>query len=147
MQIEKVNVKVMGKNHSFDKGISLWEMSKSFSEYHYTPIVAATVNNDFKDIYTPVIEDCSVEFFDLSTEHGFKVYQRSFLFIMIIAAKEIFPNGQVVSQHSLSKGLYCEFKLEYPLTEQDVKAVENRMREIVEADLPIEKELCQLMKP
>ncbi len=139
MQTEKVNVKVMGKNHLFNKGISLWEMSKAFSEYHYTPIVAATVNNDFKDIYTPIVEECSVEFFDLSTEHGFKVYQRSFLFIMIIAAKEIFPNGQVVSQHSLSKGLYCEFKLEYPLTEQDVKAVENRMREIVEADLPIEK--------
>lgn len=139
METSKISVNVNGKIYEYDKGTTLLEISKAFSEGHTTPIVAAIVNNNIKDMSTPVTEDCSAEFFDLSTEVGFKVYQRSLIFIMILAARDIFPTGQVIVEHSLSKGLYCGFHLDYPLNEQDVKAVENRMWEIVKEDLPIVK--------
>lgn len=144
MKTDKISVNVNGKYYKYDKGTTLTEISKVFSKSYTTPIVAAMINNDIKDMSTPLAEDCSVGFFDLSTDLGFKVYQRSLLFIMILAARDLFPKGQVITQHSLSKGLYCEFHLDYPLTEQDVKAVENRMREIVEEDLPITKKTVPL---
>ena len=139
MKTGMVTVTVHGEHYEYPAGSTLLQISKAFSASYSTPIVAATINNDVKDIYTPVTEDCAVGFFDVSSEHGYKVFQRSLLFVMIMAARELFPNGQVISQHSLSKGLYCELNLEYPLTEQDVKALESRMREIIAADLPIIK--------
>ncbi len=139
MNTDKICANINGECHYYDKGTTLLEISKDFSAYHETPIVAAIINNDIKDMSTTVMEDCSINFFDLSTEVGFKVYQRSLIFIMLLAAKELFPNGKVIVEHSLSKGLYCEFHLDYPLNAQDVKAVESRMREIVEEDLPIIK--------
>ena len=144
MEKDMISVNINGKCYEYDKGITLLEISKDFSEYHATPIVAAIVNNDIKDMSTTVFEDCSMNFFDLSTEVGFKVYQRSLIFIMLLAARELFPNGKVIVEHSLSKGLYCEFHLDYPLSAQDVKAVESRMREIVEEDLPIIKKTVSL---
>lgn len=139
MNTDKICANINGECHYYDKGTTLLEISKDFSAYHETPIVAAIINNDIKDMSTTVMEDCSINFFDLSTEVGFKVYQRSLIFIMLLAAKELFPNGKVIVEHSLSKGLYCEFHLDYPLNAQDAKAVESRMREIVEEDLPIIK--------
>lgn len=144
MTINKISINVNGEFFEYEKGTTLLEISKAFAESHTTPIVAGIINNNIKDMATPLTEDCSVGFFDLSTEVGSKVYQRSLIYIMILAAREIFPNGQVIVQHSLSKGLYCEFLLDYPLTEQDVKAVEARMREIVEEDLPITKKTVPL---
>ena len=141
---DRLQVNINGKKHEYDKGITLLEISKDFAEYHATPIVAAIVNNDIKDMSTVVLEDCSIDFFDLSTEVGFKVYQRSLIFIMLLAARELFPKGRVIVEHSLSKGLYCEFHLEYPLNAKDVQAVESRMREIVEADFPIIKKTVSL---
>ena len=117
MKIDKICANINGECHYYDKGTTLLEISKDFSEYHETPIVAAIINNDIKDMSTTVMRDCSINFFDLSTEVGFKVYQRSLIFIMLLAAKELFPNGKVIVEHSLSKGLYCEFHLDYPLNE------------------------------
>ena len=139
MHTDKICVNINRECHYYDKGKTLLEISKDFSGYHETPIVAAIINNDIKDMSTTILEDCSINFFDLSTEVGFKVYQRSLIFIMLLAARELFPNGKVIVEHSLSKGLYCEFHLDYPLNEHDVEAVESRMREIVEEDLPITK--------
>jgi uridine kinase len=144
LKTDKISINVNGEKYVYDKGTTLLQISKAFSEFHTTPIVAASVNNNIKDMSTPLTEDCSVTFLDLSTEAGFKVYSRSLVFIMTLAARDLFPNGQVIVQHSMSKGLYCEFHLDYPLTEQDVKAVEDRMREIIEEDLPITKKTVSL---
>ncbi|MGL5207572.1 MAG: nucleoside kinase [Acidaminococcaceae bacterium] len=144
MEKERLCVNINGKSYEYDKGITLLDISKDFSEYHKTLIVAAILNNEIKDMSTRLTEDCSISFFDLSTEVGFKVYQRSLIFVMLLAAREIFPNGKVIVEHSLSKGLYCEFRLEYPLKAQDVEAVASRMRKIVEADLPITKKTVSL---
>ncbi len=144
METNDISVNINGEYYDYQKGTTLLEISKEFSKFHTTPIVAAIVNNNIKDMSTPVTENCNVDFLDLSTETGFKVYQRSLIFIMVLAARDLFPDGKVIVQHSLSKGLYCEFYLDYPLNEHDVKAVENRMREIVEEDLPIVKKTVPL---
>ena len=136
---DKIKVCLKGECREYDKGTTLLKISEDFDDSFSTSIVAADINNDIKDMSTKIEEDCTVEFFDLSTETGFKVYQRSLVFIMVLAARDLFPNGKVVVEHSLSKGLYCELTLDYPLTAADVKAVENRMREIVEEDRPITK--------
>ena len=55
-----IYVDINGKSYEYNKGITLLEISKDFSEYHTTPIVAAIVNNDIKDMSTILTEDCSI---------------------------------------------------------------------------------------
>lgn len=120
-----------GETCKYDIGITLLEISKDVQHLYTTQIVAAKVNNEFADLQFTVNNDCTIEFLDLRTESGIKVYQRSLAFVMIAAAHEIFPHGKVTVEHSLSKGLYCELHIGQPLTLDHIKMLEERMRQIV----------------
>ena len=101
-------------------------------------IVAAMVNNEMKDLRFPLAEDSTVEFIDLYSEAGIKVYQRSLAFVLITAAAELFPDVDVTVEHSLSKGLYCELHRNgREVTAADVGALEDRMRYIIAEDRAI----------
>jgi uridine kinase len=58
-------------------------------------------------------------------------------FVLIAAVHELFPDGEVTVEHSLSKGLYCEVHKSTPLSAADVAMLEKQMRHIVEQDRPI----------
>lgn len=128
-----------GEKKTYCSGITLLEMCRSTA--NTVPIVAARVNNSIRDLQTAIDRDSDIEFLDLQTEEGIKVYQRSLTLLMIAAARELFPDGEVTVEHSLSKGFYCEWYLGHPLTQQDVNALQAKMREMVNANLPITKKI------
>lgn len=132
--MEKKHIFLSLKNeelHQYDKGVTLLEISKDVQEQFTTPIIAAKVDNEIRDLQFAVTNDCHVEFLDLHTEVGSKVYQRSLTFVMIAAVNELFPKGEVTVEHSLSKGLYCELHIGEKITSDHLIALETRMRRIV----------------
>lgn len=126
-----------GTFKQYERGTSLLTIARDFQTTGSIPIVAAKVNNDLKDLQYIISEDCTVEFVDLSTEPGIKVYQRSLTFVMIAAVAEIFPAGEVTVEHSLSRGLYCEIHAEREITEQDVDQIKQKMQQIIDTAVPI----------
>lgn len=126
-----------GESRQYTAGVTLLQISKDVENLYTTPIVAARVNNEIKDLQFSINSDCTVDFFDLHTESGIKVYQRSLTFVMIAAVQELFPQGKVTVEHSLSKGLYCELYIGQPITLDHLKALEKHMRIIVDENRPI----------
>ncbi|MGI6120462.1 MAG: nucleoside kinase [Desulfosporosinus sp.] len=143
--MDKINVTIQGGQcngqcRQYDKGITLLEISRDFTTHFKTAIIACTVNNNSKEMSTTrLYNDCTIEFFDLTSDFGIMVYQQSLVFVMLMAAKDLFPQGYVTVENTLSKGLYCDFHLDYPLTPHDVEALETRMNEIIAEDLPIRR--------
>lgn len=134
-----VTVNVEGEIIEVPLGTSLLEITRMMSLENKTkPIVAAQVNNYITDLCYKVKSSVQVKFFDLTSEEGNRVYLQSLCFLFIRATKEILPGSQVRVEHSLAKGLYCEV-YGNPLTNNMVKAIENKMQEIVAADEPFEK--------
>jgi len=130
-----------GRRNSYPQGTTLLEISREAGEEHRFPIIAAMLDNQVVDLRTPVDRDCRIEFLDLSSEPGIKAYQRSLAFVMIAAAGELFPGGEVTVEHSLSKGLYCELHLGREVTGKDIRQLQTRMEEIIQADLPLVKRM------
>ncbi len=126
-----------GESRQYHNGVTLLQISEAMQSRFETPIVTAKVNNDIKDLQFKVKEDCTVEFFDLKTDLGNKVYQRSLTFVMVIAAKALFPQGEVTVEHSLSKGLYCELHIGRKATQFDIDLLEEEMRKIIAEKRPI----------
>lgn len=122
------------------KGMTLLELSNTYKHRHETPIVAAKVNNDLKELSYVINEPGNIEFIDLTKTDGIRIYQRSLVFVFIRAAMEVLPDCRVTIEHSLSKGLYSEIKFKRPIYESDVLKIEAKMKEIVEGDEPITKE-------
>jgi uridine kinase len=128
---------INGECREYERNTTLLEMSKDVKACYSTPVIAAKVNNVIKDLQSVIVEDGTVEFFDLKSDIGNKVYQRSLTFLMITAARELFSQGEVTVEHSLSKGLYCELHLGRDLKTEDLDALSKRMRAIVEENRPI----------
>ncbi|MGE5559345.1 MAG: nucleoside kinase [Bacillota bacterium] len=124
---------------SLARGGALKELADKHQKYYGSPIVAAKVNNEIKELFFKPEEDTSLSWLDLSDEDGVRIYCRSLCFVMIRAAREIFDNCRVTVEHSLSKGIYCELYCGRPITEKDIRALEAKMHEIIDADEPIVK--------
>ncbi|MGI6708826.1 MAG: nucleoside kinase [Dethiobacteria bacterium] len=120
-------------------GRSLLEMGAELQPRYAAPIVAAVVDNNLYELTAAVEPPATVHFLDLTDKEGRRIYQRSLTFLLIAAVSELFPGAAVTVEHSLGKGLYCEIKKTPALSAADVTAIERRMRQLVEMDLPIEK--------
>jgi uridine kinase len=120
-----------GEIGQYDSGITLLEVSQDMQKFYSTPIVAARVDNEIRDLQFRILTDCKVEFLDLHTDSGIKVYQRSLTFVMIAAVHELFPQGEVTVEHSLSKGLYCELHIGEDITSDHLATLTRRMQEII----------------
>lgn len=120
-------------------GRSLLEIGAELQPHYAAPIVAAAVDNNLYELTAAVEPPATVHFLDLTDKEGRRIYQRSLTFLLIAAVSELFPGAAVTVEHSLGKGLYCEIKKTPALSAADVTAIERRMRQLVEMDLPIEK--------
>ena len=75
---------------------------------HKNLITAVKINNVLRDVQTQVTPEDKVEFIDMTTEDGVQAYQRSILFIMMAAVNMLYPDKEVVVEHSVNNGIYCE---------------------------------------
>jgi uridine kinase len=121
-------------------GRSLLELSRSLKESFPCAIVAARVDNALKDLHFVPEGGAKINFIDIRHVDGMRIYRRSLSFLLIAAARELFPRGRVMVEHSLGKGLYCEIKESLPLTRHSVATLEKKMKELVLQDLPFQKE-------
>ncbi|HHV94551.1 MAG TPA: nucleoside kinase [Firmicutes bacterium] len=120
-------------------GITLQELAKECWPDNWRRVLAAYVDNDLRELTHPVTEDCRIAFLGVEVQDGFRIYQRSAVFLLIRAAREILPGCKVIIEHSLSNGLYGEIHYQRPLVAKDLEAIEARMREIASRDEPFEK--------
>ena len=143
MIMEKINVVINGENKEYDKNISLEKLAHEYQGNYEHRIVLAKVNGKLLELFKKVKTDNSeIEFVTLNTKIGYMTYQRSAIFLMLKAIYDVYGKQKVLDvrvQHSLSKGLYCDFKGELKADEEFIKKVENRMNELVKEDVRIEK--------
>ena len=132
-----MNITVCARSMQIEHPKKLESMRMEFQEGRPL-IVAAKVNNKFKELDYIVKEDDVVEFIDLSNPDGARIYNRSVSFLFIKAVYDLFKM-EVIVKHSLSKGLYCEFTNGYTLSSVDLVKIRERMNELVELDLPFSK--------
>lgn len=103
-------------------------------------IVAALINNQLRELNTPLHRDAQVIPITSADSDGTRIFRRSLSFLMIAAAAECFPGRNIVVLHSLPfGGYYCEWDDRQPVTSDELNNLRQRMNELVEAALPIEQ--------
>jgi uridine kinase len=74
---------------------------------------------------------------------------RSLCFILAKAVDDILPHAKMYIEHAVSRGYYFQIESEVPVGIPELDAVRNRMKEIVEADMPfvqVEEETVKVVK-
>ena len=121
----------------------LVDMAKEEQKNRNSLITAVKLNNLVRDLQTDICPDDKIEFIDMSEEDGVQAYQRSVLFLMMSAVNLLYPDKEVVVEHSVNNGIYCELwskgNQKYILDEAKINCLEQKMREIIDKEKPIVK--------
>lgn len=106
--------------------------------------ICCRVNNKTEDLRFPIYSPKQVEYLSDLSESGRRVYVRALCFMLYKAVSEMFPGSQFRIEHSIFRGYFCRiFTLgcEEPctVTPEQIRALELRMKELSDADLPFER--------
>ena len=102
-------------------------------------VVASLMNGRLRELCFPLMEDADLVPVTTAGNDGSRIYRRSLSFLMIVAAAEVLPDQVITIYHSMPfGGYYCERGDAQRLTDDELAALKRRMRELVDADLPID---------
>lgn len=137
----QVFCKNTGTYRKYPEGTSLLQMLPDFEFDQPFPIVSAKVNNVSQGLKFKVYKSKDIEFVSIKEASGMRVYCRSLCFLLYKAAADIFPGCKLYMEYPISNGYFCHFYKadDSLLSEDDLKSLEVRMREIVEADMPFHR--------
>ena len=118
------------------------------------PVLAALVDNKLKSLDYKIINPHNVRFIGYDHPDGRRTYIRSLCFVLQNVVREKYPDKVLAIDYALPSGLYCEIREVNPaqdgrplrlfLTDDEIAAIEDRMRQIVESDLPFGKKMLSL---
>ncbi len=134
------NIKITYKDNVYEyaQGVSLLDVSKDFEENYKKDIIVATVDNRLTSLEKKISKDSAIDFFDVTNILGRRTYIRGLCFLFVKAVKEVLK-CDVKIMYFVSKGIYCELLTNNLISEVTVEKIKIKMRELNEANLPINK--------
>jgi len=99
-------------------------------------VVAVKVNGTLQDLSTELGPNTELEPIYLHSDEGLEILRHSTSHVMAMAVRELFPGVKVTIGPAVKDGFYYDFDYERPFKEDDLPHVEEKMKEIIEADLP-----------
>lgn len=145
MESKKLDIYCLNTNvtKQYPVGTSLREIADDQNIKLNKPLVGAFVNNKVKELDYAVFKPKVVQFFDLESVEGQRMYNRSLCMLLAKALNDVEPELRVVVDHSISKGFYCELVTkegkEFKATEDLVLKIRGRMQMLVDVNLPIDR--------
>jgi len=104
--------------------------------------IAARVNGELRDITRPFDGDSELALVTSRDEaDALDLARHDFAHILAEAVQALFPGTQITFGPSTDDGFYYDFAPQRPFTEDDLPAIEAKMREIIAADKPLRREV------
>ena len=130
------NVTIYCKNtksyHKYPLGTSLIEIYQDLKIQLKYPVMAARVNYKVEDLNFLIYKPKDIDFIDLSTSSGMRVYVRTLCMVMAKAVSELFPQANLRIEHPISKGYYCKIdNLQQPVTREIISQIKERVNLII----------------
>lgn len=123
-----------------EEGGNLLSLAGEFANKFTSPIIEGIFNGEAIDLQKPLSEDGTVDFVEVNTEDGMRVYTRTLLFMLLVATKKLRPDVNLEVRNSLGSALYCIDKSSHKLTADDIIQIEAYMHKMVQDKVKISLE-------
>ena len=130
-----------GNNLDFPKKVTGKEVAEKISKSLAKDATVISVNGELKDLDFLIEKDCSVKIFTSKNKEGLETIRHDTAHILAMAVQELFPETQVTIGPVIENGFYYDFARKEPFTEEDLKKIENKMRQIVDRDEKTKREV------
>ncbi len=128
-----------GSQRSFADAVSVRDVALDIGPGLAKAALAGRVDGRLVDTSFVITDDAELGIVTSRDEEGLEVIRHSAAHLLAQAVKQLFPTAQVTIGPVIEDGFYYDFAYQRPFTPDDIAAIEQRMQELVKADIPIER--------
>jgi len=99
-------------------------------------LAAIKINGELRELSAEIDAPAELEPVSLDSPEGLPILRHSAAHVMAEAVKDLFPGVKVTIGPAIKNGFYYDFDYERAFEPNDLPAIEKRMAEIIEKDLP-----------
>jgi threonyl-tRNA synthetase len=132
-----------GSKREYADGITPLAIAEGISKSLAKRSVIAKVNGKLYDMKRPLEGDAAIELLDVNAKDSLELIRHDAAHVLAQAVQELFPGTQVTIGPVVEDGFYYDFARKEPFSTDDFEKIEAKMKEIVDRDLPINREVWQ----
>ncbi|MEM9810187.1 MAG: threonine--tRNA ligase [Pseudomonadota bacterium] len=126
-----------GAQRQFDAPLSGADLAADISKSLAKKAIAITVDGKLRDLDQMIETDANVAILTRdSGDEALELIRHDTAHLLAQAVQELFPDTQVTIGPVIEDGFYYDFAREEPFSSDDFEAIEAKMAELVDADLP-----------
>src|SRR3712207_5503231 len=129
-----------GKELEIESGAKALDVAEAIGPRLARDAVVAKLDGKLIDLDTPLDGGGQFEVLTKGSPEGLEVLRHSTAHAMAQAILELYPGSKLTIGPPIENGFFYDIEVAGRLTDEDLLRVEERMREIVGRDLPIERE-------
>ena len=131
---------------TYDAPITGVDLANSISKSLAKRAVLLSLNGTLYDLSHTITQDARVSLLSVEDPAALDTLRHDAAHIMAQAVKALYPDVQVTIGPSIENGFYYDFHTPQPFREEDLAAIEAKMRQIVEAKIPLVREVWERNK-
>ena len=129
-----------GSTRSLADGATARDLAADIGPGLARATIAAKVNGKLVDASHPLTDGDEVALITDKSDEALEIIRHSTSHLMAMAVQELFPKSQVTIGPVIEDGFYYDFSFERPFTPEDLRKIEDKMREIAKRKLDIRRE-------
>jgi threonyl-tRNA synthetase len=130
-----------GSVRHYDAGITGAEIAADIGPGLAKAALVARVDGALMDLSVPIETDATIGIVTGADEAALEILRHDAAHVLAEAAKELWPDIQVTIGPVIADGFYYDFSRSEPFTPDDLDTMEEKMREIVDRDEPIRRDV------
>ncbi len=128
-----------GSQRHFDHAVSVHDVAAAIGPGLAKAALAGVVDGREVDTSHLIEQDASLAIITERDEAGLEIIRHSTAHLLAMAVQELFPGTQVTIGPVIEDGFYYDFASGHHFTPEDLEKIEQRMQQIVEDDLAVER--------
>src|ERR1700722_9768279 len=130
-----------GSHRQYPKGSSGRDVAASISKSLEKKALLVKLDGQLLDLFRPLPSGGRVEIVTRDAPEALEVIRHDTAHVLAEAVQELFPGTQVTIGPNVEDGFFYDFARDEPFSLDDFPAIEARMRQIVDRDEAITREV------
>ncbi|MDM5211068.1 threonine--tRNA ligase [Peribacillus sp. NJ4] len=128
-----------GQQKEYPQGMTVEGVAGSISSSLRKKAVAGKLDKQLVDLSFKLNKDAELSILTLDSDEGLQVLRHTSAHVLAQAVKRIYRNVELGMGPVVEDGFYYDFKLDHPLSSEDLQAIEKEMEHIISENLEIKR--------
>ncbi len=130
-----------GSRREYPAPVTIADIAASIGTGLAKATIAGEVDGRLVDASDPVDHDASVRIITARDPEGVEIIRHSCAHLVGHAVKQLYPGARMVIGPVIEDGFYYDIAYDRPFTPEDIAAIEQRMRELIDQDYDVIKKM------